>query len=272
MRLSSSVSAASGSASDSIGAAMRRRSYAKPQSSSSQRLNAVRLAIVAGTSCFSASSTPQPSVGKRNTAPSPWRSVTATRRVVVLVLGSQRFDLHQCARVDAIGDLAPEHQVEAARHDDRVECRVRNEPIDASTDEEMRVPAVVHRLHAPLLELRIEIAGKRVERFVIVVVGVDRLEVEGHVAPPPGGGKSIGFGYLEVLVALQGDSRVSHRTSPHCVSTEAHHTVLHLDISTLQGESIVSQESVDGVEIVAHDSVCRPTSRSASRSRVGTNA
>ena len=37
----------------------------------------------------------------------------------------QRLDLHERARVDALGDLAPEQRVEAAGHDDRVERRVR---------------------------------------------------------------------------------------------------------------------------------------------------
>ena len=105
--------------------------YAKPQSSSSQRLNACRLAIVAGTSSRSACSTPQPSVGNSSTASRPCSSITASARVAVLVLGAQRLDLHQRARVDALGDLAAEHQVEAAGHDDRVERRVRDEPVDA---------------------------------------------------------------------------------------------------------------------------------------------
>ena len=48
-------------------------------------------------------------------------------RVAVLVLRPQRLDLHERARVDALGDLAAEHQVHAAGHDDRVERGVRDE-------------------------------------------------------------------------------------------------------------------------------------------------
>ena len=52
--------------------------------------------------------------------------------IAVLVLGmvGQPVDLHQRRRVDALGDLAAEQQVQAARLDDRVERRVRDEVVD----------------------------------------------------------------------------------------------------------------------------------------------
>ena len=128
---------ASGSASDSIGAAMSRPSWSKPQSSSSQRLNAERLAIVAGMSSRSASSTPQPSVGNSSAASRPCSSMTVDARGRGPVLGAQRLDLHQRAGVDALGDLAPEQRVEAARHDDRVEGRVRDEAVDLAADQQL---------------------------------------------------------------------------------------------------------------------------------------
>ena len=145
--------AASGSASDSIGAAMSGRWWSKPQSSSSQRLNAERLAIVASMSSRSASSTPQPSVGNSSAASRPCSSMTSTRRVAVAVLGPQRLHLHERARVGALGDLPAEERVEAARHDDRVEGRIRDEAVDATADQQLDALAVLHGPHPALAEL-----------------------------------------------------------------------------------------------------------------------
>ena len=76
---SSSTTAASGSASDSIGALRILPSWSKPQSSSSQVLKAVRLAMVASMSPLRASSTPHPRVGKSMIVPRSCSAMTFRR-------------------------------------------------------------------------------------------------------------------------------------------------------------------------------------------------
>ena len=100
-------------------------------------------------------------------------------RVAVAVLGAQRLDLHQRRPGSTpFGDLAAEERVEAAGDDDRVEGRVRDEAVDALADEQLHVLlAVVHRAHAAPLERGIEVPGERIERLVVVVVGVDGVEI-----------------------------------------------------------------------------------------------
>ena len=75
----------------------------------------------------------------------PARPSIGEARVAVAVLGPQRLDLHELGRVDALGDLAAEERVEAARDDDRVEGRVRDEAVDAAADQELDALAVLHR-------------------------------------------------------------------------------------------------------------------------------
>ena len=43
----------------------------------------------------------------------------------------EAIQLHQRGRIDTLGDLTPEQQIEATGFDDRVEGRIRNEVIDA---------------------------------------------------------------------------------------------------------------------------------------------
>ena len=102
----------------------------------------------------------------------------------VLVLAPQRLDLRERARVDPLRDLAPEHGVEAPGHDDRIERRVRDEPEPVPAREQERVLAVLHDLYAAVAEVAVEVAGARVERFVVVLVGVDRTECQVHAAAP----------------------------------------------------------------------------------------
>ena len=106
-------------------------------------------------------------------------------RVAVLVLGMirQPVDLHQRRRVDALGDLAAEQQVQAARLDDRIERRVRDEVVDPLTHHGQRALAVGDHLHAAALELLGQVAGARVDRLVVVVVDVDRHVVQCHACP-----------------------------------------------------------------------------------------
>ena len=160
--------------------AMIRSWYEKPQSSSSQRLNARSVAIVAGMSSRSACSMPHASVGNISTASRPCSSITASRASRSLVLGPQRLDLHERARVDALGHLTAEHQVHAAGDDDRIERRVRDEAEELAAHEQERVAALLHRLHPARAELLVEVAGARVDRLVVVVVGVDGAESDLH--------------------------------------------------------------------------------------------
>ena len=112
---SSSAIAASGSASESIGTPKMRSWWAKPQSSSSHWLNAWSTTFVASMSSRSICSMPTASVGNRTTAVEALLVHHRHARVAVLVLGAQRLELHERPRVDALGDLAAEHEVHAAR-------------------------------------------------------------------------------------------------------------------------------------------------------------
>ncbi len=113
--------------------------YAKPQSSSSHRLNARSVAMVAGMSSRSACSMPHASVGNSSDGVEALLVHHREARVAVAVLGAQRLDLHQRPRVDTLGDLAAEHEVHAAGDDDRVERRVRDEAEELAAREQERV-------------------------------------------------------------------------------------------------------------------------------------
>ncbi len=97
-------------------------------------------------------------------------------RIAVLVLGmvGQPVDLHQRRRIDTLGDLTAEQQVQAARLDDRVERRVRDELVDDATHDGERALALGEHLHAAAFELLGQVAGAGVDRLVVVVVDVDR--------------------------------------------------------------------------------------------------
>src|SRR4051812_44391126 len=84
------------------------------------------------------------------------------------------------AGVGALGELAAELQVETAGHDHRIERRVRNEAVDLAADDDLDVRALLHHAYAAVLEGGIEVPGERVERLVVVVVGVDRAQLIGH--------------------------------------------------------------------------------------------
>ncbi len=80
MTNSASSTAFTGSASEMIGAEMKRPSgRSNPQSSSSHRLKACTEAMVASISCLRPSSTPQANVGSMNTVSRCWRSSTCSR-------------------------------------------------------------------------------------------------------------------------------------------------------------------------------------------------
>ena len=158
--------------------------YEKPQSSSSHRLNARSVATVAGMSSRSACSMPHRERREQQDAFEALLVHHREPRVAVLVLGAQRFDLHERARVDALGDLAAEHEVHAAGHDDRVERRVGDELEQLAPDEQERVRALLHDLDAALAELLVEVTGARVDGLVVVVVGVDGPVSDVHGPSP----------------------------------------------------------------------------------------
>src|SRR6516162_6776530 len=97
--------------------------------------------------------------------------------VAILVFRSQfeLLDPHQRGGIDALGDLAAEQRVQATRHDDRVEGRVGNEPVDPVADDRLGVAAVAVHLNAAPAELLVQVPGEGVQRLVVVVVDIDRL-------------------------------------------------------------------------------------------------
>ena len=90
----------------------------------------------------------------------------------------EAVEFHQAGRVHALGNLAAEQQIEAAGLDDRVEGGVGDEVVDLLADHRHGASAVADHLHPARPELLGQVAGERVERFVIVVVDVDSLVVE----------------------------------------------------------------------------------------------
>ena len=106
--------------------------------------------------------------------------------ITVLVLGmvAEAVDLHQRRRVDALGDLPAEQQIETPRLDDGIERRVRDEVVDdAIHDRECALPLGEH-LHAAALELLGQMPGAGVDGLVVVVVDVDRLVVDFWMRDP----------------------------------------------------------------------------------------
>jgi hypothetical protein len=91
----------------------------------------------------------------------------------------QPVDLHQRRRVDAVRYLATEQQIQTTRLDDRVERRIRDEVVDPLTHHRQGAFTVLNHLHPTAFELLGQVPGERVQRFVIVVVDVDRPVVEG---------------------------------------------------------------------------------------------
>ena len=102
------------------------------------------------------------------------------------VLGPERLDLHELGRAHALGNLAAEERVEAARDDDRVEGRIGDEAVDPAADEELDALAVLHRANAASLEGLVEVPREGVERLVVVVVRVDRPDVHRCSSGAPG--------------------------------------------------------------------------------------
>ena len=110
-------------------------------------------------------------------------------RIAVLVLGMilHAVDLHQRSRVDALGDLAAEQQIQAAGFDDRIERRIWDELIDLTGHDRKGALALGEHLDAAALELLGQVPGEGVDRLVVVVVDVDRPVVQRAHRSPFGG-------------------------------------------------------------------------------------
>ena len=106
--------------------------------------------------------------------------------VAVAVGGVDRVQLaEQVGHSGGLGVAAPEVLVERPRLADRVERRVRDEPVDLAADQEALAPVDRRPLHGALGELGLDVAGEGVERLVVVVVGVERREIDGWHEPLP---------------------------------------------------------------------------------------
>ena len=73
----------------------------------------------------------------------------------------------------ASGIAAAEVLVEAARLGHRVEGRVGDEPVDLAAHQQPLAAVDLGPLHGPLGHGRVDVAGVRVGRLVVVVVGVE---------------------------------------------------------------------------------------------------
>ena len=178
---STSCAASAGSDSAISGTANSRLRYWNPQSSSSQRLNARSVAISAGTSLRSASSTPTPIVGKSSARVQSLLVEPRDARVAVAVLLADRLDLRHRLAIDAVGNLAAEVQIQAAGDDHRVEGRIRDEAVDAVARDRLDAPARRDEADAAPAQLRIEVAREALLELVVVLVGIEGTRAGGPV-------------------------------------------------------------------------------------------
>ena len=74
--------------------------------------------------------------------------------------------------------VAAEVVVQRAGHRDRIEGRVHDRVADAPADHVVLAAVDLAPLHGARADARIEVPRERVDRLVVVVVGVERLEVE----------------------------------------------------------------------------------------------
>ena len=83
----------------------------------------------------------------------------------------------------ALGIVAAEVLLEAARCRKHVEGRVRDEPIDLAAHQQHLLAVDISPLHAATLELGLDVAGERVLGLVVMVVGIEGQTNIGHVSP-----------------------------------------------------------------------------------------
>ena len=83
----------------------------------------------------------------------------------------------------ALWIAAAEILLKAARRRKHVERRVRDEPIDLAANKQHLATIHFGPLHTAALELRLDVAGERVHRLVVVIVGVEHRGDLGHCSP-----------------------------------------------------------------------------------------
>ena len=94
--------------------------------------------------------------------------------VAVAVGGVGRFEVaEQLDDARAALVVPAEVLLETARLGEVAERGVRDEPVHATTDEQARLAVDLGPLHRPLGVLGFDVAGERVGRLVVVVVGVE---------------------------------------------------------------------------------------------------
>ena len=183
--------------------------YAKPQSSSSHRLNAVNRSVTASGSCVSSVLVDH---AERREQPDLVEAVDVEggdAGVAVAVLGTDAVaGLEQLERVVVVR-VAPEVVGEDAGLGHRVERRVDDGAADLAADHVVLASVDLGPLDDPGAEGRVEVPGEGVERLVVVVVGVERPVVQGRthrlvilervLIPAPAGAPPIGAGRVECL-------------------------------------------------------------------------
>jgi hypothetical protein len=171
-RRSSSAAASSTSSSESSGTPKIRPSAPKPQSSSSQRLNAVIAAKLASASPRIACSTGDGEGREQQDRLDPLLVHHREARVAVLVFAAHRL---QERRRGALA-LRAHHLLEMTRRRDELE-RGRREMVLLPGDEDLiAARGVADDVHGAIAEARIQMAAERVARLVVVVVGVENPE------------------------------------------------------------------------------------------------
>ena len=134
----------------------------------------------AGGSSTRACSMPTPRVRRKIAPVRPCRSMRRSRVAVpVLRVLAHRVEVaEERPHVLALRVPAAEVLVEGARLRHGVERRVGDEAVDPSADEQALLAVDLRPLHRALGELRLEVPGEGVERLVVVVVAVERLELD----------------------------------------------------------------------------------------------
>ena len=157
-----------------------------PQSSSSQRLKACTVAIVASMSCLRASSTPQAKVGSMNTVSRFCLSRTFTRASRFWYSGwfamRSTFISEAGSTPSGISPRNSRSRQPGSMIGSNVGFGMKW--LTVSTHHREGALAVGDHLHAAALELLGQVPGARIDRLVVVVVDVDGHVVQGHCSCP----------------------------------------------------------------------------------------
>ena len=195
----------------------------KPQSSSSQRLKAARLAIVAPMSSLSASSMPQPRVGNRSAAPRPCSSITARRCSRPWYSGwSASGSTRNSERGSTPSGICPRNS--GSRQPGSMigsKVGLGMKVLTLPPDQQQDLLAVANRADAAVLELGVEVAGERVQGLVVVVVGVERSGVHGspNGSGQPGPEERLGVAVQPGVAHLVGEVELGRLAQAPLAST-----------------------------------------------------